>query len=104
MEVTMLGYIKSILDRDPAARWWEIPLYPSVYALLIHRLAHLLWILRVPLIPRLISQISRLLTGIEIHPGAGIGKCFFIDHGMGTVIGETCEIGDYVTLFQGVTL
>ena len=100
----MFEYIKSILDRDPAAKWWELPLYPSVYALLTHRLAHLLWALRVPLIPRLISQISRLLTGIEIHPGAGIGKCFFIDHGMGTVIGETCEIGDYVTLFQGVTL
>jgi serine O-acetyltransferase len=100
----MFEYIKSILDRDPAARWWEMPLYPSLYALLLHRIAHALWVVKIPIVPRLISQISRFLTGIEIHPGAGIGKCFFIDHGMGTVIGETCEIGDYVTLFQGVTL
>jgi len=100
----MFQYIKSVLDRDPAARWWEIPLYPCIYALVIHRFAHFLWSLNVPFIPRLISQVSRFLTGIEIHPGAQIGKCFFIDHGMGTVIGETCEIGDYVTLFQGVTL
>lgn len=100
----MLEYIKSILDRDPAARWWELFLYPSIYALLLHRLAHVLWAVRIPIVPRLISQISRFLTGIEIHPGAKIGKCFFIDHGMGVVIGETTEIGDYVTLFQEVTL
>ncbi len=100
----MFGYIKSVLDRDPAARWWELPLYPCVYALLLHRAAHLLWVLRIPILPRLLSQVSRFLTGIEIHPGARIGKCFFIDHGMGTVIGETCEIGDHVTLFQQVTL
>ena len=100
----MFEFIQSVLNRDPAARWWELPLYPSVYALLLHRLAHVLWILRIPFIPRLISQISRFLTGIEIHPGAKIGKCFFVDHGDGTVIGETCEIGDYVTLFQQVTL
>lgn len=100
----MFEYVKSILDRDPAARWWELPLYPIVYALALHRFAHLLWIIRIPIIPRLISQISRFLTGIEIHPGAKIGKCFFIDHGMGVVIGETTEIGDYVTLFQEVTL
>jgi serine O-acetyltransferase len=100
----MIRYFKSILDRDPAAKWWELPLYPSVYALLLHRLAHCLWIFWIPFIPRLISQISRFLTGIEIHPGAKIGKCFFIDHGDGTVIGETTEIGDYVTLFQQVTL
>lgn len=98
----MFEYFKSILDRDPAAKWWELPLYPSVYALLLHRLAHFLnWL---PFFPRLISQISRFLTGIEIHPGAKIGKCFFVDHGDGTVIGETTEIGDYVTLFQQVTL
>ncbi len=98
----MFEYIKSILDRDPAAKWWELPLYPSVYALLLHRLAHFFnWL---PFFPRLISQISRFLTGIEIHPGAKIGKCFFVDHGDGTVIGETTEIGDYVTLFQQVTL
>jgi len=100
----MFKYFKSILDRDPAARWWELPLYPSVYAILLHRVAHFFWFLRIPVIPRLISQISRFLTGIEIHPGARIGQYFFIDHGMGTVIGETCEIGDYVTIFQGVTL
>jgi serine O-acetyltransferase len=100
----MFEYFKSILDRDPAARWWELPLYPSVYAILLHRVAHFIWVIRIPFIPRLISQISRFLTGIEIHPGAKIGKYFFIDHGMGTVIGETCEIGEYVTIFQGVTL
>jgi serine O-acetyltransferase len=100
----MFEYFKSILERDPAARIWELPLYPSLYALLLHRIAHFIWFLRIPILPRLISQISRFLTGIEIHPGATIGKYFFIDHGMGTVIGETCEIGDYVTIFQGVTL
>jgi serine O-acetyltransferase len=100
----MFKYFKSILDRDPAARWWELPLYPSIYAILLHRVAHFIWFLRVPFFPRLISQISRFFTGIEIHPGATIGQYFFIDHGMGTVIGETCQIGDYVTIFQGVTL
>jgi len=100
----MFGYFRSILDRDPAAKWWELPLYPSIYALFLHRIARFLWLCWIPFIPRLISQISRFLTGIEIHPGARIGKCFFIDHGMGTVIGETTEIGDYVTLFQQVTL
>jgi serine O-acetyltransferase len=100
----LFQYLKSILDRDPAARVWELPLYPSIYSLFLHRIAHVLWVLRIPFFPRLISQISRFLTGIEIHPGARIGKFFFIDHGMGTVIGETCEIGDHVTLFQGVTL
>lgn len=100
----MFNSIKAILERDPSAKWWELPLYPSVYAVLSHRLAHALWSLKIPFIPRLISQVSRFLTGIEIHPGAKIGRSFFIDHGMGVVIGETCEIGHYVTLFQGVTL
>jgi serine O-acetyltransferase len=100
----MFQYIKTILDRDPAARWWELPLYPCLYALFYHRIAHALWNWKIPFFPRMISQISRSLTGIEIHPGAKIGKFFFIDHGMGTVIGETCEIGDNVTLFQQVTL
>src|SRR3984957_9075755 len=100
----MFSYFKSILERDPAGRWWELPLYPSIYAMLGHRATHFLWTARIPFIPRLISQIVRFLTGIEIHPGATVGKRFFIDHGMGTVIGETCEIGDDVTLFQGVTL
>jgi serine O-acetyltransferase len=100
----MPGFLRSILDRDPAARWSELWLYPCVYALLLHRIAHVLWKLRILVLPRAISQVSRFLTGIEIHPGANIGRNFFIDHGMGTVIGETCEIGDNVTLFQGVTL
>jgi serine O-acetyltransferase len=100
----MFDYFKSILDRDPAARWWELPLYPSVYAMLGHRIAHFLWTLRVPLFPRLIATVFAFFTQIEIHPGARIGKYFFIDHGQGTVIGETSEIGDYVTIFQQVTL
>src|SRR5277367_5167014 len=100
----MFNYFKSILERDPSARWWELPLYPIVYALACHRIAHALWKLRLPFFPRFISALSAFFTGIEIHPGAAIGKCFFIDHGQGTVIGETTEIGDYVTLFQQVTL
>jgi len=100
----MFRYLRSILDRDPAARWTEVLLYPCVYAIGLHRVAHVLWRMRFPVLPRVISQTARFLTGIEIHPGAVIGRNFFIDHGMGTVIGETCEIGDDVTLFQGVTL
>ncbi len=97
--------IKAIQERDPAARnIFEVILYPSLHAILLHRLAHALYRAKVPFFPRLISQISRFLTGIEIHPGAKIGKGFFIDHGMGVVIGETAEIGDNVTLYQGVTL
>ncbi len=91
---------------DPAARSVvEILLcYPGFHALLMHRLAHWLHTGGVPLVPRLISQASRLVTGIEIHPGARIGRRCFIDHGMGVVIGETSEIGDDVLLYQGVTL
>jgi serine O-acetyltransferase len=100
----MPGFFKSILERDPAARPSELWLYPSVYAVAAHRLAHPLFKAGIPILPRMISQTMRFLTGIEIHPGAVIGQNFFIDHGMGTVIGETCEIGDHVTLFQGVTL
>lgn len=100
----MKGYIRSILERDPAAKVSELWLYPCVYALLAHRLAHPLYKAGIPILPRLISQTSRFLTGIEIHPGATIGRNLFIDHGMGVVIGETCEIGDNVTLFQGATL
>jgi serine O-acetyltransferase len=98
--------IEAVRDRDPAARnTLEIVLaYPGLHALWMHRLAHLLWNMDVPVVPRLISHINRLLTGIEIHPGAKFGKGVFIDHGMGVVIGETSEIGDYVTLYQGVTL
>lgn len=97
--------IKAIMERDPAARSvWEAFLYPSLHAILLHRLAHQLWVRGVPFLPRLISQTARFMTGIEIHPGAQIGKGLFIDHGMGVVIGETTEIGDNVTLYQGVTL
>jgi len=95
-------------SRDPAARGvrsLEILItWPGVHALLAHRIAHALYGLGVPLLPRLIAAISRSLTGIEIHPAATIGTGFFIDHGMGVVIGETAEIGDDVTLYQGVTL
>ncbi|RMH37578.1 MAG: serine O-acetyltransferase [Nitrospirae bacterium] len=98
--------LQAALERDPAARSrLEVLLtYAGFHALLAHRLAHWLWCRRIPLLPRLIAHVARWLTGIEIHPGAKIGKGFFIDHGMGVVIGETTEIGDYVTLFQGVTL
>lgn len=97
--------IKAIMERDPAARSvFEALLYPSLHAIILHRLAHKLFVMRVPFFPRLISQLARLLTGIEIHPGAKIGKGLFIDHGMGVVVGETTEIGENVTLYQGVTL
>ncbi len=98
--------LQAVFERDPAAtnRWEVFLTYSGFHALLAYRLAHKLWIRRIPFIPRCISQIARWLTGIEIHPGAIIGKGFFIDHGMGVVVGETTEIGEYVTLFQGVTL
>ncbi len=98
--------IDTIFREDPAAKSvLEIILcYPGLHAILAHRLAHKLYRWGVPLLPRLISQISRFFTGIEIHPGATIGRRFFIDHGMGVVIGETTEIGDDVLLYQGVTL
>jgi serine O-acetyltransferase len=93
-------------ERDPAAtsKLEVILTYAGFHALLAYRIAHRLHKWGVPFIPRAISQLARWLTGIEIHPAAKIGKGFFIDHGMGVVIGETTEIGDYVTLFQGVTL
>ncbi len=95
-----------IKERDPAARsTLEILLcYPGFHALVMHRISHRLWRLGVPLAPRLLSQVARLLTGIEIHPGARIGRGVFIDHGMGVVIGETSVIGDHCLLYQGVTL
>jgi len=98
--------ISVIFDKDPAARSiFEVLLYQGLHAILLHRLAHALWERGVPFVPRLISQIARLVTGgIEIHPGAKIGRHFFIDHGTGVVIGETAEIGDDVTIYQGVTL
>ncbi len=95
-----------IKERDPAAKgFWEIILcYPGFQAISIHRLSHRLWKLKIPLLPRMLSHASRFITGVEIHPGAKIGKGVFIDHGMGVVIGETSEIGDRCLLYQGVTL
>jgi serine O-acetyltransferase len=97
--------VQVIVRNDPAARnIFEVLLYPGLHAIVFHRLAHRLWLADIPFVPRLISQLARFATGIEIHPGAAIGRGFFIDHGMGVVIGETTEVGDYVTLYQGVTL
>lgn len=98
--------VKAAKERDPAAvSTAEIVLtYSGVHAIINHRIAHWWWKHKVPFIPRAISQISKFYTGIEIHPGAEIGKNLFIDHGMGVVIGETTVIGDNVTIYQGVTL
>jgi serine O-acetyltransferase len=98
--------IRAVFDHDPAARTTlEVLLcYPGLHAILLHRAAHWCWRHRLKLLGRLTSHVGRFFTGIEIHPGARIGKGFFIDHGMGVVIGETTEIGDNVTLYQGVTL
>jgi serine O-acetyltransferase len=98
--------IAAALERDPAARnWLEVILfYPGFHARTVHRLAHWLQLRGVPLLPRGLMHLTRFLTGIEIHPGARIGPRFFIDHGMGVVIGETTEIGENVMLYQGVTL
>ena len=98
--------IRTVLREDPAARntWEVISCYPGLHALWLHRVAHFLWRHRLRLFGRLLSQLSRFATGIEIHPGASIGRRFFIDHGMGVVIGETSEIGDDVLIYQGVVL
>ncbi len=98
--------VNSVFDRDPAARtFFEVlTCYPGVHALLLHRMSHWLWNSGLRWLARFISGFSRWLTGIEIHPGARIGRRFFIDHGMGVVIGETTDIGDDCTLYQGVTL
>ncbi len=98
--------IQAAMLRDPAARSRAevLLLYPGLHAILLHRLAHYLWAHNLRLFARMISELNRHFTGIEIHPAARIGRGLFIDHGMGTVIGETTEIGDNVTLYQGVTL
>ncbi|NJR49682.1 MAG: serine O-acetyltransferase [Leptolyngbyaceae cyanobacterium CSU_1_3] len=103
---TLIADFRIIFDRDPAARnWLEVLVcYPGLQALMFHRGANWLWRLGLPFIPRLVSHIARFLTGIEIHPGATIGKGVFIDHGMGVVVGETAIIGDYALIYQGVTL
>jgi serine O-acetyltransferase len=102
--ISIIEDIKAIYRNDPAVRNIEFLLYPGLHAILIHRFTHLLWKAKIPFVPRLLSQISRFLTGIEIHPGAKIGKGCFIDHGMGVVVGETTEIGDSCVLFHNVTL
>jgi serine O-acetyltransferase len=106
MFATLRKDIQSVFDRDPAARsTLEVLLcYPGLHALWFHRLAHWLWERNLKLLGRLTSQLGRFFTGIEIHPGARIGPGFFIDHGMGVVIGETAEIGANVTIYHGVTL
>lgn len=103
---TLRNDMRAVFDRDPAARSiLEVLLaYPGLQAIWLHRLAHWLWRHNLKLLGRLVSQTSRFLTGIEIHPGATIGPGFFIDHGMGVVIGETAEVGANVTLYHGVTL
>ena len=97
---------RAVFERDPAARnRLEVILaYPGFHAVFLHRINHVLWNMRIPILPRLLSHIGRFLTGIEVHPAAKIGPGFFIDHGMGVVIGETAEIGKSVILYQGVTL
>ncbi|WP_025600927.1 serine O-acetyltransferase [Burkholderia sp. WSM2230] len=98
--------IATIRERDPAARsaWEVLTCYPGLHALVLHRLAHACWQARRRWLARFISQIARFMTGIEIHPGATVGRRVFIDHGMGVVIGETAQIGDDCTIYQGVTL
>src|ERR671923_460255 len=98
--------IDCILERDPAARsaWEVLTCYPGLHAIYVHKLAHWFWQRGLKWLGRFTSHLGRWLTGIEIHPGAKIGSCVFIDHGMGVVIGETAEVGDGCTIYQGVTL
>jgi serine O-acetyltransferase len=98
--------VQSTIERDPAAKGFiqVVLLYPGLHAIIAHRINHFLWRCHIPFLPRAFSQTVRWMTGVEIHPGAQIGKGLFIDHGMGVVVGETAAIGDNVTLFQGVTL
>jgi serine O-acetyltransferase len=103
---TLKEDIQAVFERDPAARsTWEVAIaYPGFHAILIYRLAHWIWQRKLITLARFVSHVGRFLTGIEIHPGAKIGRRCFIDHGMGVVIGETSEIGNDVTIYQGVTL
>ncbi|MBE9046784.1 serine O-acetyltransferase [Pleurocapsales cyanobacterium LEGE 10410] len=103
---SLVADFRIIFERDPAARnWLEVLVcYPGLQALFFHRFAHWLYKIGIPFLPRLISHLARFFTGIEIHPGAQIGKGVFIDHGMGVVIGETAIVGDYSLIYQGVTL
>ena len=106
MYETIKEDIQTVFAKDPAAKttWEVIFCYPGLHAIWLHRVAHFLWRRRLLFLGRLLSHVNRLLTGIEIHPGAVIGRRFFIDHGMGVVIGETTEIGDDVLMYQGVVL
>jgi len=103
---TFLQDLRTPLERDPAVRGWLDVLlsYPGFHAITAHRLIHPLYRAGIPILPRWLSHVARFLTGIEIHPGATIGQGVFIDHGMGVVIGETAEVGDGCTIYQGVTL
>jgi len=97
--------IEAAFKKDPAARsLMEVLYYPGIQALLLHRIAHFFWNLKLPYVPRYLNLVSRQITGIDIHPGAEIGREFFIDHGTGVVIGETSKIGNNVTMYQGATL
>lgn len=100
------GDINCVFQRDPAARtkFETVTTYPGVHAIILYRVAHRLWSMKLRYLPRFISYIARIWTSVDIHPGATIGQRFFIDHGAGVVIGETAEIGDNVTLYHGVTL
>lgn len=102
----ILGDIDNIRKKDPVnpSRMEVLLCYPGIHAVISHRIAHFFYMRKHRIIARIISQISRFFTGIEIHPGAKIGKGLFIDHGMGVVIGETAEVGDFVTMFHGATL
>jgi serine O-acetyltransferase len=106
MFVSLREDVQAVLERDPAARtWFEVlMLYPGIHALVFYRFTHWLWRLKLKFLARFFAQISRFLTGIEIHPAAKIGRRLLIDHGMGVVIGETAEIGDDCTIYHGVTL
>jgi serine O-acetyltransferase len=105
MAAGLIAYMDSIKARDPAPRSrWEILLYPGLHAVALHRVAHMLFRMDLFWLARLVNHISRFFTGVDIHPGAKIGKHLFIDHGLGVVIGETAEIGDGVTIYQNVTL
>ena len=106
MYETIREDIQTVFAKDPAAKttWEVICCYPGLHAIWLHRIAHFLWRHRLLFVGRLLSHINRLVTGIEIHPGAKIGRRFFIDHGMGVVIGETAEIGDDILMYQGVVL
>ncbi len=98
---TLAADFRIVFDRDPAARNWleVLTCYPGFHALVMHRFSHWLWNLGLPLVPRLMSHVARFITGIEIHPGATIGRGVFIDHGMGVVIGETTIIGDFALIY-----